>query len=102
MRSLFGFDMEKNMTRRMRVWNLEIPIEETSLCKARTVIKENVKTWKYENITTANNSSIKWGRWTCAVTYFLKKSWMYELLFRIFSLKYFLDHGLNSWLGILP
>ena len=44
MRSLFGFDTEKNMTRRTRVWNLEIPIEETSLCKARTVIKENVKT----------------------------------------------------------
>ena len=46
------------------VCNLEIRIEETSLWKARTVIKENVK---------IANNNIKWGSWTCVVTYWFEK-----------------------------
>ena len=64
MRSLFGFDTEKNM-KRTHVCNLEIRIEETSLWKARTVIKENVKI--------ANNNNTKWGSRTCVVTYCFEK-----------------------------
>ena len=64
MRSLFGFDTEKNMMKRTHVCNLEIRIEETSLWKARTVIKENVK---------IANNNIKWGSWTCVVTYWFEK-----------------------------
>ena len=50
--SLFGFDTEKKMMKRTHVCNFEIRIEETSLRKARTVIKENVKNIKipkYQN-----------------------------------------------------
>ena len=49
MRQLFGFDTEKNMMKRTYASNLEIRIEEISLGKARTAIKENVKTSKYQN-----------------------------------------------------
>ena len=73
MRSLFGFDTEKNMMKRTHACYLEIRIEETSLWKTRTVIKENVKISKYQNIKIANNSSIKWGSWTCVVTYWFEK-----------------------------
>ena len=58
MRSLFSFDTEKNMMKRTHVCNLEIRIEETSLWKARILLK---KMSKYQNIKIANNSSIKWG-----------------------------------------
>ena len=54
-------------------YNLEIRIEERSLWKARTVVKENVKMSKYQYIKIANNSSIKWGSWTCVVTYWFEK-----------------------------
>ena len=73
MGSLFGFDTEKNMMKRSHVCNLKIRIEETSLWKARTVIKENVKISKYQIIKIANNSKIKWGSWTCVVTYWFEK-----------------------------
>ena len=43
MRSLFGFDTEKNMMKTTHECNLEVRIEETSLWKARIDIKENVK-----------------------------------------------------------
>ena len=36
-------------------------------------MKENVKISKYENIKITNNSSIKWGRWTCIVTNWFEK-----------------------------
>ena len=49
MRSIFVFDTEKNMMTRTHVCNLEIRTEETSLRKALTVIKENVKISKYQN-----------------------------------------------------
>ena len=55
---------KKNMMKRTHVCNLEIRIEETSLWKARTVIKENVK---------IANNNIKWGSWTCVVTYWFEK-----------------------------
>ena len=73
MRSLFGFDTEKNMMKRTHACYLEIRIEETSLWKTQTVIKENVKISKYQNIKIANNSSIKCGSWTCVVTYWFEK-----------------------------
>ena len=49
MRSLFGFDTEKNIMKRTYVCNLEIQIEEIYLWNARTVIKENFKVSKYQN-----------------------------------------------------
>ena len=55
---------KKNLMKRTHVCNLEIRIEETSLWKARTVIKENVK---------IANNNIKWGSWTCVVTYWFEK-----------------------------
>ena len=64
MRSLFYFNTEKKLMKSTHVCNLEIRIEETSLWKARTVIKENVK------IATNN---IKWGSWTWVVTYWFEK-----------------------------
>ena len=73
MRSLFGFDTEKNMMKRTHACYLEIRIEETSLWKTRAVINENIKISKYQNIKIANNSSIKWGSWTCVVTYWFEK-----------------------------
>ena len=54
----------KVISKRTHVCNLEIRIEETSLWKARTVIKENVK---------IANNNIKWGSWTCVVTYWFEK-----------------------------
>ena len=45
---------------------------ETSLWKAKTVIKENVK--KYQNIKMANNSNLRNWTWTCVVTYWFKKN----------------------------
>ena len=61
------------MMKRTHVCNLEIRIEGPSLWKARTVIKKNVKISKYQDIKIANNSSIKWGSWTCVVTYWFEK-----------------------------
>ena len=55
MRSLFGFDTGKNMMKKTHVCNFEIRIEETSLWKERTVIKENVKISKYQNLKIGNN-----------------------------------------------
>ena len=43
MRSLFGFDTEKNIMKRTHVCNLEIRIEEMPLRKVTTVIKEKAK-----------------------------------------------------------
>ena len=100
--SLSGFDTEKNMMKRTHVCNLKIRIEETSLWIATTVIEENVKISKYQNIKIANNSSIKRGSRTCVELTGSKMSWMYQLLFFIFSLRYFVNHDLNSWLTILP
>ena len=70
LRLLFGFDTEKNMMERTHVCNLETRIDETFLWKVRTVIKEMSK---YKNIKIDNNSSIKWGRWTCFVTHWFEK-----------------------------
>ena len=70
MRSLFGVDTEKNLMKRMHVYNLEIRIEETTFWKARTLLK---KISKYQNIKIANNSSIKSGSWPCVVTYWFEK-----------------------------
>ena len=80
MRSLFGF---------------EIRIEETSLWN-----KENVKISKYQNnqLTWALNEEVE----LALLLTGSKKSWIYKLLFFIFSSGYFVDHDLNSWLGILP
>ena len=65
MRSVFAFGNKKGMMmKRTHVCNLKIRIEETSLWKARTVIKENVK---------IANNNIKWGSWTCVVTYWFEK-----------------------------
>ena len=36
-------------------------------------IKGNFRILKYQNIKIANNSSIKWGSWTCVVTYWFEK-----------------------------
>ena len=57
--------------KRTHVCNLEIRIEETSLWKARTVIKENIK--KYQNIKIANNSNLRNWTWTCVVTDWFEK-----------------------------
>ena len=35
--------------------------------------EENVKISKYQDVKIANNISIKWGSWTCVVTYWLEK-----------------------------
>ena len=59
LRSVFGSDAEKDMTKRTLVFNVEIKIEEKSLWKERTVIKEKNKISKYHNIRIANNSSVK-------------------------------------------
>ena len=93
MRSLFGFDTEKNM-KRTHVCNLENRIEETSLWKARAVIKENVK---ISNIKIANNSSIKWGSWTCVVTYWLEKIMDVSTLVLYFQFEIFC----RSWFKFL-
>ena len=62
------------MMKRTQVCNVEIRIEETwTLLKAKIVIKENVKTSKYQNIKVGNSGSNKWGRWTWVVTYWFKK-----------------------------
>ena len=92
MGSLLGFDAEKNVIKRTHVRNLKIRIEETSLWKARTVIKENVK---YQNIklskypiAVALNGEVE----LVLLLTGSKKSWMYQLLLFIFSLRYLGDH----------
>ena len=69
MRSLFGFDTEKKYEKNACVqlgksnWR-NISEKQGQLLK---------KMSKYQNIKVANNSSIKWGSWTCVVTYWVKK-----------------------------
>ena len=70
----FWLRHRKKLMKRKHVCNLEIRIEETSLWKARTVIKENVKVSKYQN-------SIN----------------MYQLLFFIFKFQIFC----RSWFKFL-
>ena len=73
-RSPFGFNTEKKYDERNTGNYVEIRIEETwTLLKAKVVIKENLKTSKFQNIKVGNISSIKWGRWTCVVTYCFEK-----------------------------
>ena len=97
MRTLFGFDTEKSIMKRTHVCNLEIPIEETSSWKVRTVIKENVKISKYQDVKIANNSSIKWGSWTCVVTYWLEKIMDVSTLVLYFQFEIFC----RSWFKFL-
>ena len=41
------------------------------LCEKRGQLLKKMS--KYQNIKIANNSSIKWGSWTCVVTYWFEK-----------------------------
>ena len=79
------------MMKKTHVCNVEIRIEETSLRKARTVIKENVKMSK-QSITAVLNGKDEFELLFTG----LNKSWMYQLLLFTFSLRYFADHDLNS------
>ena len=88
MRSLFYFNTEKKLMKSTHVCNLEIRIEETSLWKARTVIKENVK---------IANNNIKWGSWTCVVTYWFEKIMDVSTFVLYFQLEIFC----RSWFKFL-
>ena len=49
-------------------WKFEL---KKHLCKKRGQLLKKMS--KYQNIKIANNSSIKWGSWTCVVTYWFEK-----------------------------
>ena len=49
-------------------WKFEL---KKHLCEKRGQLLKKVS--KYQNIKIANNSSIKWGSWTCVVTYWFEK-----------------------------
>ena len=83
--------------KRMYVCNVEIRIEETlSLLKVKAGIKEKAKI----SITAITGNKQLQQAITADEPALLltgsKKSWMYQLLFFIISLRYFVDYDLNS------
>ena len=75
--------------KRMYVCNVEIQIEEKlSLLKTKAVIKENVKISNIKQAITADELAFLFTG--------SKKSWMYQFLPFIVSVRYFVDHDLNS------
>ena len=76
-------------------WKFEL--SKHYLCEKRVIIKENVKISKYQN--SQQNSSRE--DELALLLIGSKESWMYQLLFFTISLRYFVDHDLNSRSGIL-
>ena len=75
--------------KRMYVCNVEIQIEEKlSLLKTKAVIKENVKISNIKQAITADELAL--------LLTGSKKSWIYQFLPFIISVRYFVDHDLNS------